>query len=91
MPPYIPGFSRCFLFSRVKGGLTACATVEKKPFRMRAARYELKLVAAPHQAEVPKAMDVKESKTGSRPKQADRNTVNMPPAPKQNRLPTKLC
>ena len=30
--------------------------------------YELKLVAAPHQGEVPKAMDVKKSKTGSLPK-----------------------
>lgn len=48
--------------------LTACATMEKNPFKMRATRYELKLVAAAHQADVPKAIDVKSTKIGSRPK-----------------------
>ena len=48
--------------------LTACAAIEKNPFKMRAAKYELKLVAAAHQAEVPTDMDVKMNRTGSRPK-----------------------
>ena len=48
--------------------LTAWATLEKNPFRMRAAKYESKLVAAAHQAEVPRAMDVNKNNIGSRPK-----------------------
>lgn len=48
--------------------LTAWATVEKNPFRMRAAKYELKLVAAAHQADVPTAMEVKKTRIGNRPK-----------------------
>lgn len=47
---------------------TACATIEKKPFRILAAMYDSKLVAAAHQADVPRAMDVNETSTGRRPK-----------------------
>ena len=42
--------------------------MEKNPFRMRAAMYELKLVAAAHQADVARAMEVKNTSIGSRPK-----------------------
>ena len=48
--------------------LTACATIEKKPLRIRAARYELKLVAAAHHADVPRAAEVKSTRIGRRPK-----------------------
>ena len=43
----------------------------------------MKLVAAAHQAAVTKAIDVKNTKMGSRPKYADSHTVNRPPEPKQ--------
>ena len=42
--------------------------IREETIEKRAAKYELKLVAAPHQAEVPKPIDVKKSKTGSLPK-----------------------
>ena len=58
----------CLIHWILRRVLTACAAVEKNPFRMRAATYELKLVAAAHQAEVPRAIDVKKTSTGSRPK-----------------------
>ena len=59
------GFSNNAVFQRI---LTACPAPEKNPFRIRAAIYEGKLVAAAHQAEVPRAIDVKKNSTGSRPK-----------------------
>lgn len=71
--------------------LTDWATVEKKPFKIRAAKYESNVVAAAHQADVPTAIEVKKTRIGKRPKYADRNTVHNPPAPRQKRFPTKLC
>ena len=58
----------CLIYWGFQRVLTACAAVEKNPFRIRAPTYELKLVAAAHQAEVPRAIDVKKTSTGSRPK-----------------------
>ena len=54
--------------ARFTGQLTACATIEKSPLRIRAARNDSKLVAAAHHAEVPNAMDVKNVSIGKRPK-----------------------
>jgi len=36
------------IIPRARVMLTACATMEKNPFKIRATRYELKLVAAAH-------------------------------------------
>ena len=48
--------------------LTACATMEKNPFKILAARYDSKDVAAAHQADVASATEVKRTRTGNRPK-----------------------
>ena len=68
-PPYIVGTGqRAISLLGSQRLLTAWATSEKNPFKMRAAKYELKLVAAAHQAEVPRATEVKKRRIGNRPK-----------------------
>ena len=67
----------------------ACATVEKKPWRTRAASNERKLVAAADHAAVKNAKMANQNRTGKRPKYADRATTTIPPAPSMNRFPTR--
>lgn len=69
--------------------LTACPTVEKNPFKIRAAMKDSKLIAAPHHAAVQIAKVRNQNRTGARPKYAENMTVTMPPAPSMNRLPTR--
>ena len=50
------------------GRLTACATTENNPLRIRAASHDFGLVAAPDQADVAKVIAVNDTRIGKRPK-----------------------
>ena len=58
----------CVKEGRYGRALTACATMEKNPFKILAAMYDSNVVAAAHQADVPNAIEVKRTRTGNRPK-----------------------
>lgn len=59
---------------------------------MRAARYDLKLMAVADQIHVPNMMSWKNRVTGKRPRYPARATTKSPQAPMANKLPTTaLC